>query len=244
MSTRGRRKKRTRAQAESESEFGSLDEEQSSNDDAGEDHLDAPSQKRRKSSRNCRMKEQIDDDELDNSNLTSNSVSRQEVTAMKQEIRSLQKRVKKLVKIVKSLQSNEEKTPSVSKSNGHGKKQFKAFASALQQVAKLKKTNFFGDDDGDITVESVMIFDDFDALFGVKGTKIQPTPNNKAQSVKTIIEFQDWKSVKALVCDYEVQLKRKLDVSVVAYSSCLLDAQLVVYHLLGSAGYRTPHTER
>ena len=202
---------------ESESEYDfSGDEESEDVEDIEEIQFNPPHQKRRRRNASRRNRaehsdEEDCDDAMGNSS-TSRSGSDDRVIALEEENMALKKRVKELEKMVKSLQkSNTNTAANAPRSTVNGKKQFTAFAKALKRTAKLKKTKFHGS--GDITVESLMDYDDFNALFDGKGTKIQPTPNNKPRSIKTIIEFRDWNAVKELFDAYEVEIDQEIDVS-------------------------------
>eukprot|EP00485_Elphidium_margaritaceum_P010740 CAMPEP_0202687192 /NCGR_PEP_ID=MMETSP1385-20130828/2901_1 /ASSEMBLY_ACC=CAM_ASM_000861 /TAXON_ID=933848 /ORGANISM="Elphidium margaritaceum" /LENGTH=316 /DNA_ID=CAMNT_0049341943 /DNA_START=49 /DNA_END=999 /DNA_ORIENTATION=- len=150
------------------------------------------------------------------STTSSNSNSIQTVSsaaykALQQENKKLKSEVKRLNKELATLRKQKSASASSNKAV-NGKKKFEQFRKALVRTAKLKKTRFYGWS-SDIEVEQSLDFDDFKALFDGKGNKIQPTPQNKPKSVKTIIVFNDWQQVKGLFDGYGVSLARTIQVS-------------------------------
>ena len=138
MSTRTRQLKRTKAQAESGSEYEvSVDEESEGSE------YNPPPQKRRR--RNVSKKKRAEHSDVEDCNdgmansSTSLVGSGDQVIGLKEENRALKKRVKELEKLVKSLQKSKAPRPTA-----NGKKQFTAFAKALKRTAKLKKNKFYG----------------------------------------------------------------------------------------------------
>ena len=63
--------------------------------------------------------------------------------------------------------------------------------------------------------------EEFQQLFGNKGDKIQPTKHNKPKSVKTIIQFPEWKDVEKLFGDVGVQFAQSIEVSLWKQGSML-----------------------
>lgn len=217
MSTKGRRRKRRRSHpdTESESEYAPSDADENEEIDEveQESHDPPPRKRKRRNPSRGNKSEQQSDGGYDSDEPPSDSEN--EMAALKAENQTLKKRIKELENLLKSTRSTTAFTTTTVRSppqTVNGKKQFAAFAKSLKRIAKLKKTKFYGD--GDITVESTGLnFDEFTTLFDGKGEKVQPTPNNKPKSIKTIIQFRDWKAVKGLFSDYDVGLEQELDVS-------------------------------
>ena len=82
-----------------------------------------------------------------------------------------------------------------------------------------------------------MDYDDFNALFDGKGTKIQSTPNNKPRSIKTIIEFQDWNAVKELFDGYGVEIDQEIEVSYWRMGSIFRGQSLCFSFFIANCGF-------
>ena len=213
MATQKGRKRRTRASKESESEY-ELSDDIDAEESESEFELSPPPQKRmRKANRYSHQEHKLNlpDLECTDTSKQSDAFWAQKCRQLTAENKALKQRVSALEQEVSSLKSTVTAAANAPRSSINGKKYFSTFAKRLKTVAKLKKTKFSGS--GDITVETIMDFEDFSALFDGKGSKIQPTPKNKPRSIKTIIQFDDWNAVAGLFDDYDVNIDQEITAS-------------------------------
>lgn len=103
------------------------------------------------------------------------------------------------------------------------KKLFEKWINALTRESKKSKiTNSYGcPDPYNVTVKDAAVWSpqEFQAMFGGYGTKIQPTPDNKPTSVITILRFEEYDDIKSFFTSvggvdlpeegYQVQIWRK-----------------------------------
>eukprot|EP01083_Nonionella_stella_P068331 181337_1 len=204
----------------------------SSCDDSEEEYVPPPSKRRRRNTRkkvrnskkSIQKEERKDSDEeedpdsdventntsnTDTSSAPSNWKSKMQKLVKKNiELRQENKMLKKEIAALKKTTKAASKTKAV-----NGKKRFQQFSKALVRIAKRKNTRFYGWH-STITVEQTVDKEEFNQLFGGKGHKIQPKPNYKPKSVKTIISFDNWSVIKQLFADHSVSLSKSIEVSI------------------------------
>lgn len=109
------------------------------------------------------------------------------------------------------------------KTAGQKKKLFEKWAKALLRESKKHKiNNAYGCEPYQVTVKDTGVWspEEFNAIFGGHGTKIQPTPDNKPTSVITILRFRGFEAIQSFFADvggmsnlsetgYEVQIWRQ-----------------------------------
>jgi hypothetical protein len=81
------------------------------------------------------------------------------------------------------------------------KKLFEKWAKAAERNAKKHKLhNPYGEDHCPVEVKETIPWSraEFDDIFGGKGIKMQPTPENKPTSTITVIRFNDYQSIQNL----------------------------------------------
>mmetsp|Transcript_21900 Transcript_21900/g.37583 ORF Transcript_21900/g.37583 Transcript_21900/m.37583 type:complete len:249 (+) Transcript_21900:116-862(+) len=119
---------------------------------------------------------------------------KEENQALKNEIANLKKRVATAGASAGAPPSKKARTP------GQKKKLFGKWANALARESKKKRIMFdmFAPDAYTITVKDSGLWapHEFHGLFDGHGEKIQPTPENKPNSVVTILRFNRFEDVK------------------------------------------------
>lgn len=166
---------------------------------------------------------------------TTSSTLSLDAKKLAREVKSLKAENQRLKKEVSDLRKRAAATPPVAasapkkaKTAAQKKKLFEKWAKALARESKKHKIHnhvagfsySYGANRYEVTVKDSGVWspDEFNAIFGGHGTKIQPTPDNKPTSVITIIQFGSASSVQAFFKEagcvlpdtgYEVQLWRQ-----------------------------------
>ena len=130
-----------------------------------------------------------------------------EVKSLKAENERLKKEVSDLRKRAAATPPVATSAPKKAKTAGQKKKLFEKWAKALARESKKHKIHnhvagfsySYGANRYEVTVKDAGVWspDEFNAIFGGYGTKIQPTPDNKPTSVITIIQFGSASSVQS-----------------------------------------------
>mmetsp|Transcript_23071 Transcript_23071/g.66600 ORF Transcript_23071/g.66600 Transcript_23071/m.66600 type:complete len:227 (-) Transcript_23071:82-762(-) len=162
------------------------------------------------------------------SNLDSKMLARQ-VKSLKAENERLKEEVSELRKRAAATPPAAASAPKRAKTAAQKKKLFEKWAKALARESKKHKIHnyqkgfsySYGNNRYEVTVKDTGVWspEEFSAIFGGHGTKLQPTPDNKPTSVITILNFGNAGSVQTffkeaggvtlLDTGYEVQLWRQ-----------------------------------
>lgn len=162
------------------------------------------------------------------SNLDAKMLAR-EVKTLKAENERLKKEVSELRKRAAATPPVAASAPKKAKTAAQKKKLFEKWAKALARESKKHKIHnhvagfsySYGASRYEVTVKDAGVWspEEFNAIFGGHGTKIQPTPDNKPTSVITILKFGSAGSVQSFFKEagcvtlpesgYEVQLWRQ-----------------------------------
>ena len=154
-----------------------------------------------------------------------------EIKSLKTENERLKKEVSELRKRAAATPPVAASAPKKTKTAAQKKKLFEKWAKALARESKKHKIHnhvagfsySYGDTSSlyEVTVKDAGVWspEEFNAIFGGYGTKIQPTPDNKPASVITVIQFGSASSVQSFFKEaggvtllqdgYEVQLWRQ-----------------------------------
>lgn len=145
---------------------------------------------------------------------TTTSTSNLDAKKLAREVKSLKAENERLKKEVSDLRKRAAATPPVAasapkkaKTAAQKKKLFEKWANALSRESKKHKIHnhvagfsySYGANRYEVTVKDAGVWspEEFNAIFGGYGTKIQPTPDNKPTSVITIIQFGSASSVQS-----------------------------------------------
>ncbi|TFY67070.1 hypothetical protein EVJ58_g1856 [Rhodofomes roseus] len=106
-----------------------------------------------------------------------------------------------------SSSANASVAPSTTKAEDKKRKlQLKKIFDRLKKECKSESVKFQGTSKT-IKFDEVLEYDEFQTIFGGKGTLIQPTPENKPKSTVTIIEFRTTAAIEDLLGDELKALK-------------------------------------
>jgi len=138
--------------------------------------------------------------------IAENSKLKKEVAVLKKENEELKRenadlKRKRKASDLPNEPSKKAKTPA------QRKKLFEKWAKALvRESSKSKITNGFSEDPYTVIVKETTPWSmsDFESIFGGKGTKIQPTPDNKPTSQITILKFETYESIQELFGDANI----------------------------------------
>ncbi|KAH9922709.1 uncharacterized protein B0H18DRAFT_1016550 [Fomitopsis serialis] len=164
----------------------------------------------------------VDKYELDIDSVDPNgSVSPAIIGAMKQRIIELEeqlasqpppaKRARKINDTAPSAEATSSSTAPVAASTTKAedkkrKLQLKKIFDRLKKECKSDSVKFQGTSKT-IKFDEVLEYDEFQSIFGGKGTLIQPTPENKPKSTVTIMEFRNMAAIEDLFGDEVKALK-------------------------------------